>query len=445
MADHPENEDARGFAGAVLVAVGQYDEALSILQALPEDAYRLHGIAVCCIKLGRHAQARDYLRRAIEINPDDIAARRMQLLVEPPSARALARARPAMWAAAQNSLRAGDLVQGFKLLAENVEVSERDTGELSVEVPRWRGQMVDRLLVIGSGGDGDTLQFCRYLEDAAKRCNRLTVAARPPLLKLIARAGYRVAGLYGITDLLRDADAQIEMMALPSLVGATYGQTSGYLLADAPRDFGPGFHVGINWVASEDTGVDRTVPVDRLGPLADVPGVSFHCLTFGERGKEAPAWIKPLQLGDYADTADTMAGLDLVISVDSSPAHLAGGLDVVDIADFSRLMNVSARGFLDRYFTESELAAVGDGANQVEKLASRFAIKEAVLKALGVGWGDGIAFTDVEVVTLGSGAPTIQLHRQLVALEKEREIIGWLVSASHTSLVAVASVVAISA
>ena len=126
--------------------------------------------------------------------------------------------------------------------------------------------------------------------------------------------------------------------------------------------------------------------------------------------------------------------------------YVAGhGLDVVDIADFSRLMNVSARGFLDRYFTESELAAVGDGANQVEKLAGRFAIKEAVLKALGVGWGDGIAFTDVEVVTLGSGAPTIQLHRQLGALEKEREIIGWFVSASHTSLVAVASVVAISA
>ena len=108
----------------------------------------------------------------------------------------------------------------------------------------------------------------------------------------------------------------------------------------------------------------------------------------------------------------------------------------------NRSLQQSATGGV---FTESELAAVGDGVNQVEKLASRFALKEAVLKALGVGWGDGAAFTDVDVVTLGSGAPTIQLHRQLRALENEREIAGWLVCASHTSVVAVASVIAMSA
>jgi holo-[acyl-carrier protein] synthase len=120
------------------------------------------------------------------------------------------------------------------------------------------------------------------------------------------------------------------------------------------------------------------------------------------------------------------------------------GLDVVDIADFSRLMDEPTRAFLDRYFTESELAAAGNGANQIEKLAGRFAIKEAVLKALGVGWGDGVAFRDVEVVTLGSAAPTIRLHRQLAALEREREIVGWFVSASHTSVVAMASAIAMS-
>ncbi len=124
--------------------------------------------------------------------------------------------------------------------------------------------------------------------------------------------------------------------------------------------------------------------------------------------------------------------------------YLAGhGLDVVDIADFSRLMDASTRAFLNRYFTESERAAVGDAANQVERFASRFAIKEAVLKAFGVGWGDGIAFTDVEVITLSSGAPAIKLHRKLAKLGREREIAEWLVSSSHTSLVAVASVIAV--
>ena len=89
---------------------------------------------------------------------------------------------------------------------------------------------------------------------------------------------------------------------------------------------------------------------------------------------------------------------------------LAHGLDVVDKADFSRLMNEQAGDFLDRYFTAAELAAVDASSNRIERLASRFAIKEAVLKALGTGWGDGIAFTDVEVVSQRSGAPSVVLH-----------------------------------
>ena len=126
--------------------------------------------------------------------------------------------------------------------------------------------------------------------------------------------------------------------------------------------------------------------------------------------------------------------------------YVAGhGLDLVDIAEFSRLMKVPACAFLDRYFTVSELTAVGEGVNQIEKLASRFAVKEAVLKALGVGWGDGISFTDVEVINLSSGAPTVQLHRRLKMLANEREITGWLVSISHTSVFAVVSVIAMSA
>lgn len=121
------------------------------------------------------------------------------------------------------------------------------------------------------------------------------------------------------------------------------------------------------------------------------------------------------------------------------------GLDVVDVADFSRLLSVPACGFLDRYFTDSELSAAGEGINKTERLAGRFALKEAVLKALGVGWGDGISFTDIEIITQCSGAPTVVLYRRLAELQREREITGWLVSASHTNTVAVGSVIALGA
>ena len=124
--------------------------------------------------------------------------------------------------------------------------------------------------------------------------------------------------------------------------------------------------------------------------------------------------------------------------------HLIGhGLVVVDIKEFSRLLSLPANAFLNRYFTESELSAAGDGVTRAEKLAGRFAIKEAVLKALYVGWGDGVSFTDVETRTHVTGAPSVVLHRKLAALQKKRNIVSWLVSSSHTDIVAVGSAIAL--
>jgi holo-[acyl-carrier protein] synthase len=122
---------------------------------------------------------------------------------------------------------------------------------------------------------------------------------------------------------------------------------------------------------------------------------------------------------------------------------VAHGLDVVDMADFSRLMNEQAGDYLDRYFTSGELAAADESGHRIERLASRFAIKEAVLKALGTGWGDGIAFTDVEVVSQRTGAPSVVLHRRLAAIANEQGISNWLVSASHTGAIVMASVIAL--
>lgn len=124
---------------------------------------------------------------------------------------------------------------------------------------------------------------------------------------------------------------------------------------------------------------------------------------------------------------------------------VAHGVDVVDTADFGRLVDKQASDFLDRYFTPTELATADEGGDRTERLASRFAVKEAVLKALGTGWGDGVAFTDVEVVSQRSGAPAIVLHRRLVTIASERGIVHWLVSTSHAGTIAMASVIALTA
>lgn len=121
------------------------------------------------------------------------------------------------------------------------------------------------------------------------------------------------------------------------------------------------------------------------------------------------------------------------------------GIDIVELAEFSRLLQDQSSMFLNRSFTENELKSSGDSSVRLEKLASRFATKEAVLKALRAGWGDGIAFTDVEVVTQENGAPSITLYRKLAAAANEMGITAWLISVSHTSSIAIASVIAIRA
>ena len=124
---------------------------------------------------------------------------------------------------------------------------------------------------------------------------------------------------------------------------------------------------------------------------------------------------------------------------------VAHGVDAVDLADFAGLIQRLAGGYLDRYFTDEEIKVAGDHSTRLERLASRFATKEAVLKALGTGWGDGIAFTDVEVVTQETGATTIELHRNLIDLAGKKGITTWLVSATHTRSVAIASVIGLRA
>ncbi|MED5024798.1 holo-ACP synthase [Pseudomonas aeruginosa] len=122
---------------------------------------------------------------------------------------------------------------------------------------------------------------------------------------------------------------------------------------------------------------------------------------------------------------------------------VAHGVDHVDLADFSRLLIVPFENSLEIYFTSAELAAAGGGSNRLEKLASRFAVKEAVLKALGTGWGDGVAFTDVEVINSPKGAPSIFLYRNLEKIAAELGVVKWLVSSSHSGVLAFASVIAL--
>ena len=86
------------------------------------------------------------------------------------------------------------------------------------------------------------------------------------------------------------------------------------------------------------------------------------------------------------------------------------GIDIVEVPRFDAALRRHGKRFEERVFRSDELAACADRADRVLALAARFAAKEAFMKAIGTGWGQGLAFHQVEVRRARDGSPTIRLH-----------------------------------
>lgn len=118
------------------------------------------------------------------------------------------------------------------------------------------------------------------------------------------------------------------------------------------------------------------------------------------------------------------------------------GVDLVDIARVAKMLDEHGERFQQRVFTETELAYCEAVTHRrAERYAARMAAKEAVFKAIGTGWRDGIAWTDVEVRRQPSGQPTLHVTGRCAELAGERGITDWLVSLSHAADYAMASVI----
>lgn len=116
------------------------------------------------------------------------------------------------------------------------------------------------------------------------------------------------------------------------------------------------------------------------------------------------------------------------------------GVDAVDIERF-RTSLARTPSMRERLFVTEELAYVAPKADDVRSLAARFAAREAVMKAMGVGLG-AFGFHEVWVSVAASGAPSLIVTGRAAQLALERSITSWHLSLTHTDLVAVAYVVA---
>lgn len=119
------------------------------------------------------------------------------------------------------------------------------------------------------------------------------------------------------------------------------------------------------------------------------------------------------------------------------------GIDLVEIAEMQRWIEDPGDPLIPRCFAQEELDEIGDSPDRIEHLAGRFAAKEAVLKALGTGFGGGVAFSDVVIRRAAGAPPEVRLTGGAAKAAAERGITAWRLSISHAGAMAMASAIAI--
>jgi holo-[acyl-carrier protein] synthase len=119
------------------------------------------------------------------------------------------------------------------------------------------------------------------------------------------------------------------------------------------------------------------------------------------------------------------------------------GIDIVECRRIQKMMADHGEGFLRRVYTEREIAYCRGRRREWEHFAGRWAVKEAVLKALGTGWAKGLSFTDVEVQRDPSGTPHAVLHAAAAQRAEELGIRTIHISLSHCETYATAHAIAV--
>lgn len=220
-----------------------------------------------------------------------------------------------------------------------------------LSMPRWHGESLDRksILLVSEGGFGDAIQFCRYATLLKSQgAASITLLCHPPLKTLLKSlegvdevAGFdeaiSLSGWDFWTPLLSIAHyCKTRLDTIPAKIPYLHAPPDLIAKWFAALPEGAALRAGLVWRGNPlfENDADRSLPsLDVLAPLGAVSGVTFISLQKGAGENDAIPYglplIKPsLPIVDFADTAALVSNLDLVISVDTAVAHLAGALGI---------------------------------------------------------------------------------------------------------------------
>lgn len=311
--------------GSVLRAANDLEEALVAFERAaaiqPPSSSLHHNIGVTRYQLRDVAGATESLETALKLDPGMI---------------------PARFALAEAYLAVGDFERGW---AEYEHRPHLDSVLARAPIPRWQtGSPLGRIAVIAEQGLGDILMFARFLPRLRDAARSVGVFVQEPLLDLVRESGlaHDVRSVYD-ADAIEEYDACVPFMSLARMLAIRpqdVDATTPYVAAGAQRldawrnrvgARDGRLRVGLAWAgnASHARDSDRSIAPSALAPLAGVEGVAFYSLQVGRPDLGHPPFPVidlTAQLAGLADTAALIAQLDLVISVDTVIAHLAGGL-----------------------------------------------------------------------------------------------------------------------
>ena len=331
LASSPDHADALGNRGNALLRLNRVEDAVAayerVLELAPNNAPLLANRAAALRRLDRPHEALMSAQKALAIKPDFAHAQFVE---------AVAR------------LSLGDFAAGWRAYESRWHVGWLASQRRDYGAPLWLGKeplASKTILLHAEQGLGDTIQFVRYAPLLAAQGATVVLEVQQPLVRLLSNAR-GVAKVIARKEPSPPYDFHCPLLSLPLACGTTLETIPADISYLAPHQADvahwharlPGQRplVGLVWSGerSHDNDLNRSMRLETLLPLLDLPGVTFASLQHEVR-EEDQALLEACngvarigaEFKDFADTAAAIAALDAVIAVDTAVAHLAGAID----------------------------------------------------------------------------------------------------------------------
>ena len=308
--------------GRILANRGQNADAMERFQQAhqlnPAHPGIMTNLGLCSRWSGDLVAAERWLTRALRVNPWEHSAQLEMAFVH---------------------LLRGDYLTGFAEYESRWRCAKNNLKKIECVKPEWDGAEIRgegqprKLFVYGEQGSGDIflmLRYARLIRALGMRQCWVVHTTMKPLVELMPEIDEVIVSGQQAPEF----DCHLPAASLPHLFRTTLRTipSGEYIPRPTAKDYGHGFHVGIAWRGSRVQLNDRirSTNLDQWRPVLDAPGVTFHSLQVdgSEEGLVYPVLNMEPNPVDWLETAARVAGLDLVISVDSSPVHLAGAMGV---------------------------------------------------------------------------------------------------------------------